>query len=67
MTVLGTQRYMAGRPPGQNLAINVILYIIGILLMMVGAVMMVPALVDLGDGSTEWHGFVAAEIGRAHV
>ncbi len=60
MTVLGTQRYMAGRPPGHHLPINVTLYVIGILLMLVGAVMMVPALVDLAGASTEWHGFVAA-------
>ncbi len=60
MTVLGTQRVTAGRPPGHHLPISTILYVIGILLMLVGAMMMVPALVDLAGASTEWHGFVAA-------
>ncbi len=60
MTVLGTRGFAAGRPPGHHLPINTILYVIGILLMLLGAVMMVPALVDLAGASTEWHGFVAA-------
>jgi trk/ktr system potassium uptake protein len=60
MTVLGTHRFAAGRPPGHHLPFATILYVIGILLMLLGAVMLVPALVDPAGASTEWHGFVAA-------
>jgi len=57
MTVLGASTTRVRDPADRLSPIRSILYVVGMLLMMLGAVMMVPALLDVADRNAEWRGF----------